>query len=155
MREALQSLGVRIDNLHGNEPVRVHGVGRASGFPVKRAELFLGNAGTAFRPLAAVLALSDGDYVLSGVPRMHERPVGDLVDALAPLGARIRYLANPGYPPLSIAPRGDSTGATTHERGDISCQYLSALRIALGWTGLSVRPNVTADSISKRNDSLT
>src|SRR5258706_14649348 len=120
MREALQSLGVRIDNLHGNEPVRVHGVGRASGFPVKRAELFLGNAGTAFRPLTAVLALFDGDYVLSGVPRMHERPVGDLGDALAPLGARIRYLATPSYPPLSIALRGDTADATPPVRGDLS-----------------------------------
>jgi 3-phosphoshikimate 1-carboxyvinyltransferase len=155
MREALQALGVRIDSLDGSEAVRVHGIGRASGFPVKRAELFLGNAGTAFRPLTAVLALADGDYVLRGVPRMHERPVGDLVDALAPLGAQIRYLANPGYPPLSIAPRGDGAGATTHVRGDISSQYLSALLIALGWAGHSARIEVDGDLISKPYVELT
>src|SRR5258706_5656799 len=86
---------------------------------------------------------------------MQQRPVGALAAALAPLGARIRYLANPGYPPLSIAPRGDSTGTTTHVRGDISSQYLSALLIALGWTGHSARIEVDGDLISKPYVELT
>ncbi len=67
-------------------------------------DLFLGNAGTAFRPLTAALALAGGDYELAGVPRMHERPIGDLVDALRALGADIRYLGNDGFPPLAIGP---------------------------------------------------
>ena len=153
MREALQALGVRIDG--GDAGLRVHGIGRAGGFPVKRAELFLGNAGTAFRPLTAALALADGDYVLTGVPRMHERPVGDLVDALAPLGARIRYLANPGYPPLAIAPRAPGAATTTRVRGDVSSQYLSALLIALGWTGDAARIGVHGELISKPYVELT
>ena len=71
---------------------------------MRRASLFLGNAGTAFRPLTAALALSRGDYELSGAPRMHERPIGDLVDALRALGADIRYAGAVGFPPLTIAP---------------------------------------------------
>jgi 3-phosphoshikimate 1-carboxyvinyltransferase len=78
---------------------------------VKQAELFLGNAGTAFRPLTAALALSGGDYRLSGVPRMHERPIGDLVDALRQLGADIRYLGNEGFPPLEIRPAATAPAA--------------------------------------------
>ena len=66
--------------------------------------MFLGNAGTAFRPLTAALALNGGHYRLSGVPRMHERPIGDLVDALRALGADIRYLGKEGFPPLEIFP---------------------------------------------------
>jgi 3-phosphoshikimate 1-carboxyvinyltransferase len=79
MLEALARLGVRIER-HPDHSAVVHGVGGQ--FPVKSAELRLGNAGTAFRPLAAVLALAGGEYVLSGTPRMHKRPIGDLVDAL-------------------------------------------------------------------------
>src|SRR5436190_6934284 len=96
MREALGKLGVEFSDS------KIKGVGGP--FPVKRAELFLGNAGTAFRPLTAALALSQGEYRLSGVPRMHERPIADLVDALHGIGARIDYLGNVGFPPLHIKP---------------------------------------------------
>ncbi|MBZ0091378.1 MAG: bifunctional 3-phosphoshikimate 1-carboxyvinyltransferase/cytidylate kinase, partial [Sulfuricellaceae bacterium] len=89
MLEALKTLGVKITRT-GSDDYTVEGVGGA--FPVKQAELFLGNAGTAFRPLAAALAFCGGRYRLSGVPRMHERPIGDLVDALRQLGAEVRYL---------------------------------------------------------------
>ena len=84
MREALVSLGVTVTPL-GEGAWWVTGC--AGAFSVKQADLFLGNAGTAFRSLTAALALCDGDYRLSGVPRMHERPIGDLVDALRSLGA--------------------------------------------------------------------
>ena len=70
----------------------------------KTADLFLGNAGTAFRPLTAALAFCDGEYRLSGVPRMHERPIGDLVDALRGIGARIDYDRQDGFPPLHLHP---------------------------------------------------
>ena len=76
----------------------------AAPFPVKKAELFLGNAGTAFRPLTAALAFSGGEYRFSGVPRMHERPIGDLVDALRGIGARIDYTGKEGFPPLAVHP---------------------------------------------------
>jgi len=127
MRAALARLGVT---------AREDAVAGAGGaFPGKRAELFLGNAGTAFRPLTAALALSGGEYRLSGVPRMHERPIGDLVDALRALGARIDYLGAEGYPPLAIHPGRVAPGQTVKVRGDVSSQYLSALLMALPIAG--------------------
>ena len=87
MLDALKQLGVSIEVMSG--VYRVTGVGGA--FPVKKADLFLGNAGTAFRPLTAALALCGGHYRLSGVPRMHERPIGDLVDGLRQVGANVQY----------------------------------------------------------------
>ena len=101
----------------------------------KQAELFLGNAGTALRPLAAVLALSGGEYRLSGVARMHERPIRDLVDALRAIGARIDYLGEEGYPPLAIHPGSIAAGQTVKVRGDVSSQYVSALLMALPLAG--------------------
>ena len=106
MLEALAALGVRIERRAGTRDSSIRGNGGA----VSRssaAQLFLGNAGTAFRPLTAVLALAGGEYELSGVARMHERPIGDLVDALRALGADIRYLGQEGFPPLAIGPRRD------------------------------------------------
>ncbi len=102
---------------------------------VKQAELFLGNAGTAFRPLTAVLALAGGEYRLAGTPRMHERPIGDLVDALRALGAKIDYLGAPGYPPLAIHPGTVAAGQRVKVRGDVSSQFLSALLMALPLAG--------------------
>jgi 3-phosphoshikimate 1-carboxyvinyltransferase len=83
MRDALSKLGVRFWRR------RVRGVGGP--FPVKKAELSLGNAGTAFRPLTAALVMTSGEYRLSGAPRMHERPIGDLVNALRGIGADVEY----------------------------------------------------------------
>ncbi len=123
MLQALSDLGVRCD------PGRVVGVGGP--FPVKKADLFLGNAGTAFRPLTAVLALCGGEYRLSGVERMHERPIGDLVDALRAAGASIEYLGKGGYPPLRILPARIVIGKPIAVRGEASSQFLSALLMAL------------------------
>ena len=132
MLAGLQKLGVKIEQL-GPNSYAVHGVGGA--FPVKQAELFLGNAGTAFRPLTAALALSGGEYKLSGVPRMHERPIGDLVGALRAMGARIDYLGREGYPPLAIHAARIAPGQAVKVRGDVSSQYLSALLMALPLAG--------------------
>ena len=132
MLDALVALGVRIDRETAGREFVVHGTGGA--FPVEHASLFLGNAGTAFRPLTAVLALARGHYELAGVPRMHERPIGDLVDALRALGADIRYLAQDGFPPLAIGPgpaSGTGSPARVTVRGDVSSQFLSALLMAL------------------------
>ena len=93
MLEALAALGIKLETTPSGS-LKIQGSGGA--FPVKHADLFLGNAGTAFRPLTAALAILGGDYHLHGVPRMHERPIGDLVDALRLAGARVDYLGNAG-----------------------------------------------------------
>jgi 3-phosphoshikimate 1-carboxyvinyltransferase len=120
MLEALAALGVPVQALADHTVIVQGGAGR---FPVAAADLFLGNAGTAFRPLAAVLALLGGDYRLSGVPRMHERPIGDLVDALRELGCQIDYLGNPGFPPLRIGRPQFRLDAPIRVRGDVSCSH--------------------------------
>lgn len=145
MLAALRVLGVDWRRT-GDNDYRVSGVGGA--FPVKSAELFLGNAGTAFRPLTAVLAMCRGDYRLSGVARMHERPIRDLVDALAALGAHIDYLDKPGYPPLRIGPGRFGTSLETRVRGDVSSQFLSALLMALPLAGGGII-RVDGDLVSK------
>jgi 3-phosphoshikimate 1-carboxyvinyltransferase len=104
--------------------------------PAAQAELFLGNAGTAMRPLAAALALlaarDGGRYTLSGVARMHERPIKDLVDALRGLGCRIEDLGQPGYPPLCVAgPTPLRLDQPVRVRGDVSSQFLTALLMTL------------------------
>ena len=155
MREALHTLGVAVETLDGVENLRVHGLGAARGFPNKRADLFLGNAGTAFRPLTAVLALADGHYELSGVARMHERPIGDLVTALQGAGAAIEYRGVAGYPPLAIGPRRVGGEDSIRVRGDVSSQFLSALLMALAWSGARARIEVQGELISKPYVELT
>lgn len=125
MLASLKTLGVEIEML-SEDTVRVTSQGRLAIDPVK---LFLGNAGTAFRPLTAALALSQGTYRLDGIARMRERPIGDLVDALRQLGANIQYLQNPGYPPLQIEP-GDIRGESVLVKGSVSSQFLTALLMA-------------------------
>ncbi|HEX4781519.1 MAG TPA: 3-phosphoshikimate 1-carboxyvinyltransferase [Usitatibacter sp.] len=155
MREALRTLGVQVERIGGDEHLRVRGIGLAAGFPNANAELFLGNAGTAFRPLTAALALGNGRYALSGVARMHERPIGDLVDALRLAGADIAYRAREGYPPLAIGPRRTGGAPALRVRGDVSSQYLSALLIALGWKGEGTRIDVEGSLISRPYVELT
>ena len=94
-------------------------------------EFFMGNAGTAMRPLTAALAVLGGDFTLKGVPRMHERPIGDLVDALRLLGCSIDYLGNDGFPPLHIGKPTLKLDAPIQVRGDVSSQFLTALLMAL------------------------
>jgi 3-phosphoshikimate 1-carboxyvinyltransferase len=96
-----------------------------------KADLFMGNAGTAIRPLTAALAVIGGDYQLRGIPRMHERPIGDLVDALRQLGCRVDYLEQEGFPPLHIGKPELSLDAPIRIRGDVSSQFLTALLMAL------------------------
>lgn len=146
MLEALQTLGVGVTPF-GEEGLKIAGCGGR--FPVKQAEIFLGNAGTAFRPLTAALALSGGDYVLKGVARMHERPIGDLVDGLRQLGADITYLGNGGYPPLHLKPANIQPGGVVRVRGDVSSQFLTGLLMALPLTGETVVVEVVGELISK------
>ena len=127
MVDALRTLGVRIDRTETR--CVVHGARGA--FPNRSAALFLGNAGTAVRPLTAVLAMLGGHYAVAGIPRMHERPIGDLVDALRHQGCDIRYAGKDGYPPLAIGASGGRTGGRIPIRGDVSSQFLSALLMSL------------------------
>ena len=146
MLDALRTLGVGVARQGDSDDYAITGVGGA--FPVKQAELFLGNAGTAFRSLTAACALSGGEYVLKGVPRMHERPIGDLVDALRLLGAKIDYLGQEGYPPLAIHP-GSYTGASTKVRGNVSSQYLTGLLMTLPLLGITTQIQIEGELISK------
>jgi 3-phosphoshikimate 1-carboxyvinyltransferase len=127
MLDALRALGCGVR--HAGATVEVTGFGGRA--PASPARLFLGNAGTAMRPLTAALALMGGEFELSGVARMHERPIGDLVDALRQLGSRIDYLGNEGYPPLRIHPSHLRLAAPIRVRGDVSSQFLTALLLGL------------------------
>ena len=133
MLAALRTLGC--DMATEGAALRVTGLGGR--LPVREAKLFLGNAGTAMRPLTAALAVlaatQDGNFELSGIARMHERPIGDLVDALRQLGCEIDCLANEGYPPLRLRPASTALklDAAIRVRGDVSSQFLTALLLAL------------------------
>ncbi|MGJ7529737.1 bifunctional 3-phosphoshikimate 1-carboxyvinyltransferase/cytidylate kinase [Variovorax sp. GB1P17] len=134
MLDALRALGCGIDPAPADNTLRITGLGGQLKPSSTLLPLFLGNAGTAMRPLTAALSLLGGEFELSGVPRMHERPIGDLVDALTQLGCQIDYLGNPGYPPLRIHPvdHGDLVlDAPIRVRGDVSSQFLTALLLAL------------------------
>ncbi|MER0202373.1 MAG: 3-phosphoshikimate 1-carboxyvinyltransferase [Nitrosomonas sp.] len=155
MLDALTRLGVPITHTGNNDYTITGGEGV---FPVKDADLFLGNAGTAFRPLVAVLSLMHGHYRLSGVPRMHERPIADLVDALRQLGADINYLSNPGFPPVEIRPAVllDQTDTqTVTVKGDVSSQFLTGLLMALPLSGKKSIINVSGTLISQPYIELT
>lgn len=129
MLGALEKLGLGLQ--HDAARARCTVTGAGGGFPARRAELFLGNAGTAVRPLTAALAVMGGEYRIHGVPRMHERPIGDLVDGLRQLGARVDYERSPGFPPLLVHPASIRAKAPIHVRGDVSSQFLTALLMAL------------------------
>ena len=135
MLAALAQLGCCLEP-QPDGALRVHGLGGQ--LAVREAPLFLGNAGTAMRPLTAALALlasvHGGAFELSGIARMHERPIGDLVDALRQLGCPIECLGTEGYPPLKLgngAPHRLTLDQPIRVRGDVSSQFLTALLLAL------------------------
>ncbi|RYE89474.1 MAG: 3-phosphoshikimate 1-carboxyvinyltransferase, partial [Oxalobacteraceae bacterium] len=147
MLGALRSLGIRWDEVD-ERTVIVHGNGGV--LPESAADLFMGNAGTAIRPLTAALAVIGGDYTLHGVSRMHERPIGDLVDALNAVGAQIEYTGEQGFPPLRIR-RGHITANRMAVRGNVSSQFLTALLMGapLMATTHPVSIDVVGELISK------
>ncbi len=146
MLTALRQLGCTVDEQV--EGVDITGLGGQ--LVQKQADLFLGNAGTAMRPLTAALALMGGHFVLSGVPRMHERPIGDLVDALRQLGCDIDYLGNEGFPPLCLGPGKLKISQPIRVRGDVSSQFLTALLMALPLVAThDIRIDVVGELISK------
>ena len=127
MLDALRSLGCGLRR-SGTE---LHITGLGGRLPQAHLDLFLGNAGTAMRPLTAALAVLGADCTLRGVPRMHERPIGDLVDALRQLGCDVGYLGAEGFPPLRIGTPKLQLDAPIQIRGDVSSQFLTALLMAL------------------------
>jgi 3-phosphoshikimate 1-carboxyvinyltransferase len=133
MLGALRSLGVQWEQEEQTDPATLHQVHHVHGtggvLPNHEADLFMGNAGTAIRPMTAALAAIGGDYTLHGVARMHERPIGDLVDALNAVGAQIEYTGTPGYPPLRIR-RGHLHAERMSVRGNVSSQFLTAILMA-------------------------
>jgi 3-phosphoshikimate 1-carboxyvinyltransferase len=148
MLAALRQLGCGVD-VQGTT-VTITGLGGQ----LKHAdaiEFFMGNAGTAMRPLTAALAVLGGDFTLKGVPRMHERPIGDLVDALRLLGCSIDYLGNDGFPPLHIGKPALKLDAPIQVRGDVSSQFLTALLMALPLAAKTqdIVIDVVGDLISK------
>ncbi len=128
MRNALRQLGLSVTDQADSVCV-IEGSGGK--FPVRDADLFMGNAGTAIRPLTAALAMQGGSYRLSGVPRMHERPIRDLVDGLRQVGAKMDYELQEGYPPIKISAADIEIKDVVKVRGDVSSQFLTALLMAL------------------------
>ena len=190
MREALSALGVGISNFDNSNSatLKVTGVGglfTAAGAGTAQSqqlplELFLGNAGTAMRPLVAMLAASAGEFILTGEPRMYERPIGPLVTALQEAGARIEYLQEPGYPPLRIIgarctamapnnlePKTVAFQNSLHSNayntltnqltidGSMSSQYVSALLMLLPFLGEDAQLTLTGEIVSEPYIALT
>ncbi|XP_060213477.1 3-phosphoshikimate 1-carboxyvinyltransferase 2 [Lycium barbarum] len=135
MLGALKTLGLKVEEDSANQRAVVEGCGGL--FPVgkdsnEEIQLFLGNAGTAMRPLTAAVAVAGGNsrYVLDGVPRMRERPIGDLVDGLKQLGAEVDCFLGTKCPPVRIVSKGGLPGGKVKLSGSISSQYLTALVMA-------------------------
>ncbi len=147
MLNALTQLGVNYQLSADKTECKVEGLGRP--FDVAEAqELFLGNAGTAMRPLAAALCLGAGEYVLTGEPRMKERPIGHLVDALREAGANVEYLENKDYPPLKIQGTGLQSG-TVHIDGSISSQFLTAFLMSAPLAQGDITIKIQGELVSK------
>ncbi|KGK41721.1 3-phosphoshikimate 1-carboxyvinyltransferase [Nitrincola sp. A-D6] len=147
MLNALKLLGVDYQLSDDRRRCTVKGTGKP--FSTDQAiELFLGNAGTAMRPLCAALCLGRGDFTLTGEPRMSERPIRDLVDALRPLGAEVTYLQDEGYPPLTLHANG-LRGGRVSIRGNISSQFLTALLMAAPLAENDLIIDVEGELVSK------
>ena len=146
MRDALETLG--ISTFDDGESLAVEGVNGPLVTDGRRADLHLGLAGTALRPLAAALTLGNGEFVLDGVPRMRERPVAHLVDALTALGADIDYIGKPGHPPLRVRGRGLDGGDAAID-GSLSSQFLTSLLLAAPLARGPVNVRVTGELVSK------
>ena len=146
MLNALKALGVQYALSDDRTRCEVTGNGGAL-HSAEALELFLGNAGTAMRPLAAALCLGSNDIVLTGEPRMKERPIGHLVDALRQGGAQIDYLEQENYPPLRL--RGGFTGSNVEVDGSVSSQFLTALLMTAPLAPNDTVISIKGDLVSK------
>ncbi|WP_318401552.1 3-phosphoshikimate 1-carboxyvinyltransferase [Photobacterium leiognathi] len=147
MLNGLKLLGVNYQLSDDKTVCEVQGLGHAFS-PEQALELYLGNAGTAMRPLAAALCLGGGEFVLTGEPRMKERPIGHLVDALRSAGADIEYLENENYPPLKIKGTGLKGGEVEID-GSISSQFLTAFLMAAPLAQADTVIRIKGDLVSK------
>lgn len=147
MLGALKALGVEYELSADRTICEISGLGGAFKTAAE-TQLFLGNAGTAMRPLAAALAFSEGTFVMTGEPRMYERPIKHLVDALRQAGAKIEYLKSDGFPPLNIVGAAASSG-TLKIDGSVSSQYLTAALMAAPLMGRDVRIEIIGELVSK------
>ena len=147
MLNALSLLGVEYELSEDRTVCTVHGLG-STFHTAAPLELFLGNAGTAMRPITAVLCNSSGEYVLTGEPRMEERPIAHLIDAIRQLGADVTYLKKDGYPPLKI--RGKQlNGGVAEIDGSVSSQFISAFLMAAPLMNGDVLLKIKGDLVSK------
>jgi 3-phosphoshikimate 1-carboxyvinyltransferase len=147
MLNALAKLGVSYTHVVDGTRCTVVGKGGPIHL-VGSIELYLGNAGTAMRPLCAALCLGSGDFVLTGEPRMEERPIGALVTSLRQAGGEISYLKNQGYPPIRIHANGIHGGNITVD-GSISSQFLTAILMACPLARADTTVTVLGDLVSK------
>ena len=147
MLNALTKLGINYHLSEDKTQCVVQGNGGAFNV-AEPLELFLGNAGTAMRPLCAALAASNVDTVLTGEPRMEERPIGDLVDALREADAEVTYLKNEGYPPLQIKGKTLNGGEMSVD-GSVSSQFLTALLMAAPLFSGDVTIRIKGELVSK------
>lgn len=146
MLNALTQLGVSYQLSEDRTRCTVEGIGHAL-VAKNKLEIFLGNAGTAMRPLAAALSLGNNQIILTGEPRMKERPIGHLVDSLREGGAKINYLEQEGYPPLQIS--GGFTGGNIQVDGSVSSQFLTALLMAAPLANNDSKITINGDLVSK------
>ena len=144
---ALKQLGIKYRLSEDKTECIVEGNGGAIECDAPQ-ELYLGNAGTAMRPLCAALCLGRGSYILTGEPRMKERPIGDLVNALRQAGANIEYKGSEGYPPLSIEANGLNGGEVSID-GAISSQFLTALLMSAPMAKESMTITIIGELVSK------
>lgn len=147
MLASLKQLGVEFELSENNTVCKVKGLAGTLNSKIPQT-LFLGNAGTAMRPLCAALTLGQGEFTLTGEPRMEERPIGDLVDALQQLGAQVHYLKNMGFPPLTVNATG-LTGGNVEIAGDLSSQFLTALLMVAPLAKDSVNIIIKGELVSK------
>ena len=145
MIKALEDLGVSISQ-DTKDKITIFGDPKKFN---NSADLFLGNAGTAYRPLCALLSILGGNYRLDGVERMHERPIKDLVDSLSSIGADIKYLKNIGYPPVQISDFKFSGSTNISIKGSVSSQFLTSLLMAVPLLGKDFKLNIDGELISK------
>ncbi len=152
MASNLNILGILVEEEQNDNKFIVHGKGGV--IPVKRANLFVGNAGTAMRFLTAMLTLGKGVYEIDGVARMRQRPIQDLLDGLNQLGADVASKHNNGCPPVIIKGKGLAGGSAT-VKGDLSSQYFSAMLMASPYAKQDVSIKVNGNLVSKQYVEMT
>lgn len=152
MIAGLEQLGIAVRTEDAKTTLKVTGCGGK--IPAKDADLSIGNSGTTMRFLTAMSTLGQGRFRLDGVPRMRERPIGDLLDALIPLGTNVATEFENGCPPVIVNATGLGGGMTTI-RGDISSQYLSGLMMAAPYAQQPVHIVLDGPLVSKPYVAMT